>query len=219
VDLTLPPSLAAELAELRRRIDAIETGRRVASEWTNRTVNFYGYEGYPVLTIGQLNPPATPRGIFVGTNTGGTILEASEDVGVTSKGLQTPGWRDLISARQAITSGGYTSVYETYLPAGLTAGQISFQVQVDVPSGSSLGLTVYVQYPPSAASLLTTAEVTVGPYTAYKTFTWSSDLDPGDTSAVLFRLDAARTAGAGTCYVYEPRTLDVAWQGGGSGWS
>lgn len=213
----MPDDLVSEIRELRRRLDDLERGR-ISTNFEQRTIQWVSpVSGSPILTVGQTNPPAANRGIFVGTHDGGTIFETDEQVGITGKAVTLAPWRD-VTARTAVTSGGYTELYETSTLTGWNAGQITFEVDIEVPSGSTLGVAAYLEEPPAAAGILGSAHTVAGPYTGTLTFTWPS-LDPGSSGPAVLTLRAARTAGAGTCYVSEPRPVAVVWTGGGSGWS
>lgn len=219
-DPTLPPSLAADLADLKRRLNNLERSQRLPFSSTKGGVflfldndgNVRRAEGN-VSDAGQPDPAAA-YGFFLFGDQGGLLV--AQKTG--DKGLTYPNQKLALHdpTGRAVTSGSFITLWEDYVSQPVHE-VISVEVAVTMPGGTTGELRLFDNLTNTA-----TSAAAVDSNTAFVNFEW---LHPSGVGAFATRnpspdgnrfqanlqvaFQARRTAGAGVVTVFAPRVTEL----------
>jgi hypothetical protein len=215
-DPTLPPSLAAELADLRRRLDALERSPRLpSSSIRGGTFRFLDSLGNPRFVLGNAKFDGTVGGVTdaYGVFTfgdGGTVIAAAREGGrgqlypTSPIPIHTP-------APIAVTSATFVGVYESGIQKPhLEVVSVQMYVITDAATTGEVRLN-------DSYSGTTTAVASVPASAAgYARFEWLHpakcglyDTRPGRLGSLGVDVHARRVTGTGNVTVYTPRIAEL----------
>jgi hypothetical protein len=228
-DLTLPASLAAELADLKRRlanlerssalsVSAIQDGRLRILDGDNVEVGRLGKLEDGTYGVAFLDADGAER-VRLGQRGGGEFgIAALNDEGtitfdVGNEGLTRPAIMLPISAVGStsivVTNATFTDTYQTFFGA-VTHDALRLEVLVQ----TAVGTTAEVRLTESAGLAQTSAVAIPSGNNSVRTqFNWAPGWTVGDLLNIQVKVQARRTSGAGNVNVYIP---DYAFLAGAS---
>ena len=199
-DLSVPPSIAAELADIKRRLRAMEGAPQLQnSSLTGGKITALNDDEQRVAEFGSL--VGGGYGIAINdADTLNSVLLVNDENGMRAPGVPWA-FRDS-TAFLAVTSGTFELTYRTF--AAILA---SSSVEVTVVLATDVGTTGEVRMGVQGGPYAATQSIGSG---ANLTFNWGwlHGLGFGlGSTGQHFVIEARRTGGAGNVYVFQPDPL------------
>lgn len=206
-EINRPDDLAAELADMRRRLEALETGQRATkTSIRNGLLRILDTDGSAVVEVGKRSDGLV--GLFVYSSSGLPMFAADNDGGVSTpvyplSWLGNPAEPIDSNGRKTTTSATFSALWRTY-KAFAFGDQFGYNFNFSVPSGTTgdwqLTAVEVGGSSPAVVASGTGLTNTVVNVAAIVTLPPSATIS--GTDAVLgryfnFQLEMRRTAGAG----------------------
>lgn len=201
-DPALPASLAAELADLRRRLDAVERSPRLPnSSIRGGALTILDDAGDIVAQVGDfVGPDGAPD---TGLHFPNDRVGMSQEHGLFRPRLQVEA--RTLNVTQNTTSGTFSTLWQFVTRSMASGVEVTFACATDAATSAELRLEVIR----SGGGTSYSAVKTVPASNPSTYFTWLLDLraitNPVTIGQPLFlNVQARRTGGAGTVYVFQP---------------
>ncbi len=190
-DPALPPSLAADLADLRRRLSSLESSPKAPFTSINAgALTVLDDSGVIRVIVGQLSTPGK-YGVQVIDTSGGTPFKVDQD-GMHTPYLATPFFDP--AASKPVTSGSFVEVYRARVEL---ITEVGCYVWVQASGDASTTGEIRIR---TGANTTNAVSVFAGAFVLQQ-FRWlhGQTLQSGP---VDFSIEARRTSGAGNVNVY-----------------